>query len=102
MIQQQQQPEKMKEAVQTVGEAVGAVEDEDDDCISTWDWSQAFLQALQLAFDEDLPPKFASYRPYKGAKPGIFKLLGSLYVMSQAPMAHNFAWLQLDGRNRLH
>ena len=41
-----------------------------DDCISIGDWSQAFLQAL--SFDDDLPPKFVSYRPYKGAKLRIF------------------------------
>ena len=39
------------------------VEDDEDDCMRIWDWSQAFLQALE--FDEDmppnLPPKFVSY-----------------------------------------
>ena len=79
-MRQQQQPE---EAVQAAVDTVDAVEDEDDDCISIDDWSQALLQAL--SFDEDLPPKFVSYRPYKGAKLRIFKLLGSLYGMSQAP-----------------
>ena len=57
--------------VQTAVDTVDAVEDDDDDdCISIGDWSQAFQQAL--AFDEDLPPKFVSYRPYKGAKLRIF------------------------------
>ena len=67
-------------------DTVDVNEDDDDDCISIGDWSQGFLQAL--AFDEDLPPKFFSYRPYKGAKLRIFmiKLLGILYGMSQAPM----------------
>ena len=75
---------RLKEAVQVAVDTADTVEDDEDDCISIGDWSQAFLQAL--AFDEDLPPKFVSYRPYKGAKLRIFKLLGSLYGMSQAPM----------------
>ena len=101
MQQQQQQPgqDLMKEDVQTVREAVDAVEIEDDDCNSIGDWSQAFLQAL--AFDEDLPPKFVSYRPYKGAKLRIFKLPGSLYGMSYAGtngLVLDPAWM--DERNR--
>ena len=74
----------VQETVQDAGGTVHTVEDDEEDCISIGDWSQAFMQAL--AFDEDLPPKFVSYRPYKGAKLRIFKLLGSLYGMSQAPM----------------
>ena len=60
------QQQQLKEAAQTVVHTVDTVEDDDDDCISIGDWSQAFLQAL--AFDEDLPPKCVSYKPYKGAK----------------------------------
>ena len=74
----------LQEAVQDAADTANTVEDDEDDCISIGDWSQAFLQAL--AFDEDLPPMFVSYRPYKGAKLRIFKVLGRLYGMSQAPM----------------
>ena len=78
------QQHRLQEAVQDAVDTANAAEDDEDDCISIGDWLQAFLQAL--AFDEDLPPKFVSYRPYKGAKLRIFKLLGSLCGMSQAPM----------------
>ena len=66
------------------GDSSKAEEDEEEDRISVGDWPQAFLRAL--GSDEDLPPRFVSYIPYKGAKLRIFKLLGSLYGMSQAPM----------------
>ena len=69
----------------------------EEDEISVGDWSQAFLQAV--GYDPDGPPKFVSYRPYRGATLRIFRLLGSLYGMSQAPMdwyktLHN--WLVLE------
>ena len=71
--QQEEQPGQMKTSVQSIGAAVDTIEDEDEDCIRL---VQAALQAM--SFDEDLPPKCISYRPYKGAKLRIFKLLGSL------------------------
>ena len=66
--------------------------------ISVGDWSQAFLQAV--GNDLDGPPKFVSYRPYRGATLRIFRLSGSLYGMSQAPVdwykaLHNWLVLQM-------
>ena len=79
--QQEEQPGQMKTSVQSIGAAVDSIEDKDEDCIRL---AQAALQAL--SFDKDLPLKCINYRPYKGSKLRIFKLLGSLYGMSQAPM----------------
>ena len=63
-----------------------AVPNGEEDKISVGDWSQAFLQAVHVGYDPDGPPKFVSYRPYRGVTLRIFRLLGSLYGMSQAPM----------------
>ena len=78
------QQQLLQEAVQTDVDMVHDIEDDDDDRIIIGDWSQAFQQAL--AFDEELPPRFVSYRPYKGSQLRILKLLGRLYGMHQAPM----------------
>ena len=43
----------------------------EDDAISVGDWSWAFLQAV--GYDPDGPPKFVSYRPYRGATLRIFR-----------------------------
>ena len=90
------QQQQLKGTVQAAVDTVDAVEDDDDDCISIGDWSQAFLQAL--AFDEDLPPKCVSYRSCKGAKLRIFKLLDSLYGTNG--LVQDPPWM--DGTNRVY
>ena len=76
---------------------------EEDDEFSVGDWSKAFLHTV--GYDPDGPPKAVWYRPYivQGCHSldfhTIFRLLGSIYGMSQAPMdwcetIHN--WLVLE------
>ena len=94
------QQQHLKEAVQTAVDVVDAIDD-DDDCISLGDLSQAFLQAL--VFDEDLPPKFVSYRPYKRAKLRSFKVAAgkSLWDVSGTNGLVQYPpWM--DGTNRVH
>ena len=94
------QQHRMQEAVQDAIDTAHTVEGDEDDCISIGDWLQAFLQAL--AFDEDLPPKYVSYRPYKGAKLRIFKLLGRLSlwdVSGTNGLVQDPPWV--DGTNRI-